>query len=152
MYQLMAVSGLLLFSFLPLQVTAKAQKECLPAGDDKEIFHCLNSKRPPMKCEDTHDHEECQSWAKRGECRNNPGFMIKGCKQSCGVCLDLHAGEVQVAPYAATRRAVLDRLVDTRDYIYTAIETNPTAFRKCKNGKPCRCESYFCASKLLSCG
>ena len=25
----------------------------------------------------------CAYWAKRGECRKNPNYMLKSCKQSC---------------------------------------------------------------------
>jgi hypothetical protein len=28
-------------------------------------------------------HAECGSWAREGECRKNPGFMLDGCRQSC---------------------------------------------------------------------
>ena len=30
---------------------------------------------------------ECQGWGEAGECKRNPGFMMKSCKQSCGLCL-----------------------------------------------------------------
>jgi hypothetical protein len=60
--------------------------------------------------------------------------MIQNCRKVCGLCMDLHVGEIQFAPDSSTRRAVLDRLVDTQDYVYTATEQNPQIFRKCKNG------------------
>jgi hypothetical protein len=60
--------------------------------------------------------------------------MVKNCRKVCGLCRDLHVGEIQVSPDASTRRAVLDRLVETQDYVYTATEQNPQIFRKCKNG------------------
>ena len=36
-------------------------------------------------CEDEHD--DCGSWAARGECENNKGFMILECSSSCATCL-----------------------------------------------------------------
>ena len=35
-------------------------------------------------CKDTHD--DCPGWAKEGECSNNPGYTLKMCPFSCGVC------------------------------------------------------------------
>jgi len=38
-------------------------------------------------------HNECADWARSGECRENPKFMLDGCQTSCGPVLkaDLHA-------------------------------------------------------------
>lgn len=124
----------ILLSFHAFQVVASVSRgECLPVNDDKEAFHCFSTKKPIKECEDL--NEECDGWARRGECHKNPGFMIKNCRKKCGLCMDLHVGELQVAPDAFTRRAVLDRLVETQDYIYSATEQNPQTFRKCRNGK-----------------
>ena len=35
-------------------------------------------------CKDLHD--DCPGWAKQGECATNPGFALKTCPYSCGVC------------------------------------------------------------------
>ena len=35
-------------------------------------------------CADGYD--ACVGWANRGECRNNPDWMLKNCRLSCGVC------------------------------------------------------------------
>lgn len=29
------------------------------------------------------DHRNCPAWAKRGECKRNPGYMLVNCKKSC---------------------------------------------------------------------
>jgi len=40
-------------------------------------------------CHDNHPAEnECQFWARNGECEKNPNFMTKECKKSCGICSD----------------------------------------------------------------
>lgn len=113
--------------------TAKNRGECLPMSDSKEAFHCMSHNLATKECED--QNESCNSWARKGECRKNPSFMMLNCRKSCGTCLDLHVGEVQVAPDAAKARAVLERLVATQDYIYAETERNPQVFRKCKNGR-----------------
>lgn len=113
--------------------TAKSRGECLPVSDEKNVFHCLSHNLATKECED--QHESCNGWARKGECRKNPSFMMSNCRKSCGTCLDLHVGEVQVAPDAAKARAVLERLVATQGYIYAETERNPQVFRKCKNGR-----------------
>ncbi len=35
-------------------------------------------------CKD--EHEKCEFWAMHGECDNNPGYMLVGCKKSCNSC------------------------------------------------------------------
>ena len=36
------------------------------------------------KCEDY--NTKCGEWANQGECKANPDYMLKSCKQSCNVC------------------------------------------------------------------
>ena len=36
------------------------------------------------KCND--DNEHCVAWAATNQCHVNPGYMMKKCKKSCGVC------------------------------------------------------------------
>lgn len=124
----------LVFVLLCQTVASKGRGECLPVNGEKESsFHCLPNKLNTQTCED--EHENCNAWARKNECRKNPSFMMKGCRKSCGTCLDLHVGEIQVSPDADTARAVLERLVATQDYIYEETERNPHVFRKCKNGR-----------------
>ena len=33
------------------------------------------------------DHEQCETWAKLGECKKNPTYMLNSCRKSCGVCV-----------------------------------------------------------------
>jgi hypothetical protein len=35
-------------------------------------------------CKDT--HESCAFWASKGECTNNPNYMLQGCQKSCNTC------------------------------------------------------------------
>jgi hypothetical protein len=39
-------------------------------------------------CVDTEDR--CAFWANSGECKDNPGYMIRNCMKSCNVC---HTGK-----------------------------------------------------------
>lgn len=45
-------------------------------------------------CKD--EHEGCEGWAGKNECENNSSFMLKSCKLSCGICMPLNLGEVQI--------------------------------------------------------
>ncbi|XP_068679566.1 transmembrane prolyl 4-hydroxylase-like [Montipora foliosa] len=36
----------------------------------------------------TDNDYRCVKWAKRGECKKNPTYMLKNCRQSCEVCQD----------------------------------------------------------------
>ena len=38
----------------------------------------------PAWCKD--QNSQCSSWALRGECSNNPGYMLPNCAASCGSC------------------------------------------------------------------
>lgn len=137
MKSLAVALGCVLVLALSLQVVAskvaKSRGECLPINGQPDSFHCLSHNLDTKECED--QHETCNTWARKGECRKNPSFMMLNCRKSCGTCLDLHVGEVQTAPDAALARAVLERLVATQDYIYAETERNPQVFRKCKNGR-----------------
>ncbi|XP_076088887.1 uncharacterized protein LOC143059293 [Mytilus galloprovincialis] len=35
-------------------------------------------------CKDSNN--KCASWARRGECRRNPAYMLNYCKKSCNQC------------------------------------------------------------------
>ena len=37
-----------------------------------------------VDCKD--NHYFCGTWARRGECRRNPGYMWKNCKKACNKC------------------------------------------------------------------
>lgn len=131
------VPTLFCYLFLSLSYHVESSKssrgECIPVNGEQDSFHCLGHSMTTMTCED--EHEDCNQWARRNECRKNPSFMMTNCRKSCGTCLDLHVGEIQVAPDAERARAVLERLVATQKYIYDETEKNPQVFRKCKNGR-----------------
>lgn len=38
----------------------------------------------PEPCTDGNQY--CEEWAARGECENNPGYMLENCRRSCGAC------------------------------------------------------------------
>lgn len=56
--------------------------ECLPLADDPSNFACFPDA-PPFthysNCINTHD--DCENWASRGECKNNPGYMLLNCRK-----------------------------------------------------------------------
>ena len=39
-----------------------------------------------LECTNKANDNDCNSWAKIGECANNPEYMLKNCKKSCNNC------------------------------------------------------------------
>jgi len=54
----------------PVPVTTSVPVSTLPSTDPS----CTNN------------HDRCQEWADRGECKKNPRYMLRMCKKSCKVC------------------------------------------------------------------
>ena len=42
------------------------------------------SEAEATECKDDTIH--CESWAREGECKNNPGYMLVFCQKSCNTC------------------------------------------------------------------
>ncbi|XP_015775278.1 PREDICTED: coagulation factor VII-like isoform X3 [Acropora digitifera] len=55
------------------------------SGSSQQTARC-NTQRCPAVCLDKNNF--CSGWAKRGECRSNPAYMLANCKRSCRVCVD----------------------------------------------------------------
>lgn len=70
--------------FLCPLVQAGAIGECLPVGE--HAFHCVGIKDDLIPCKD--EHEKCQEWRSRGECKANPGYMLYHCRESCESCVE----------------------------------------------------------------
>lgn len=52
-------------------------KEVVESGDqvdEKEKEECVDN------------HESCDMWASKGECKANPKYMLRNCQKSCMVC------------------------------------------------------------------
>mmetsp|Transcript_13094 Transcript_13094/g.28856 ORF Transcript_13094/g.28856 Transcript_13094/m.28856 type:complete len:265 (-) Transcript_13094:315-1109(-) len=47
----------------------------IPPSENEEIEDCINQE------------DLCDSWASRGECKNNRSFMYEKCPASCNVCI-----------------------------------------------------------------
>lgn len=54
------------------------------SGSSQQTARC-NTQRCPV-CLDKNNF--CSGWAKRGQCRSNPAYMLANCKRSCRVCVD----------------------------------------------------------------
>lgn len=39
-------------------------------------------------CENLHNDQECEDWARGGECEINPSWMIPNCRKACQKCGD----------------------------------------------------------------
>ena len=62
-------------------------------GDSRHVFktradggRARPTKRP---CTNTHGDDDCETWAKQGECEKNPASMLSLCPQACGTCQEL---------------------------------------------------------------
>ena len=40
---------------------------------------------PYNNCQD--EKNNCDTWAKQGECESNPNYMLSNCRKSCGNCM-----------------------------------------------------------------
>lgn len=56
------------------------------AQEEEKEGTCLadGTCQEPQTCEDLHD--SCEAWSDAGECDTNPGYMVRNCAVSCGVC------------------------------------------------------------------
>ncbi len=70
-----------------------AQSNCATAcskADDndnhssKAVSDNVPSPANPASCLD--EDRSCVTWEGQGECLTNPAFMLKACRQACGVC------------------------------------------------------------------
>lgn len=110
----------ILFLQLPIHASAKpqpkdnAKMECLPTDEDMTSFTCLNA-RDSIECINV--HPECEEWAKKGECKNNPQYMLLSCRKACQSCITLHHGGItQLA--AQHPRHVIQELVESQHYLH----------------------------------
>ena len=119
----------------------RAVSECLPTGEDQSSFHCYNTRKwgesqgiwgaIDQTCEDTNNN--CEDWAKRGECSSNPQYMLIYCRESCESCISGHAGEVQIAPDESIRHKVMEHLVETQKYLKEVADFKAKILRTCRN-------------------
>jgi prolyl 4-hydroxylase len=56
-----------------------------PVWIRQNAFHLADlPPEGPIPCRDKEDG--CKAWQQNGECERNPGYMLKSCMKSCGVC------------------------------------------------------------------
>ena len=110
--------------------------DCLPLATDHSKYHCFPTSGSTIAEDCTDAHSECSSWARRGECLNNPAYMFPNCRQSCQTCIDGHAGETQVAPETHLLKPVMERLGETVRYLQEFRETRQQQPKQCVNHDP----------------
>eukprot|EP00547_Thalassionema_nitzschioides_P006061 CAMPEP_0194207460 /NCGR_PEP_ID=MMETSP0156-20130528/6190_1 /TAXON_ID=33649 /ORGANISM="Thalassionema nitzschioides, Strain L26-B" /LENGTH=456 /DNA_ID=CAMNT_0038934231 /DNA_START=10 /DNA_END=1380 /DNA_ORIENTATION=- len=79
-------SFILLLAVVLVAITAEETGTC-PVGDKtcaEEAKKAKNGDGDDPPCLD--QHENCGFWAEKGECVNNPHYMLHNCPQSCEVC------------------------------------------------------------------
>lgn len=90
---IMKVTATLLL--LALRTTESQPDVCSSAYDGDNDGTCIppvvDEPRIPDDFVDpcTDDEPSCQSWAREGECRLNPTYMLRACARSCGICQSL---------------------------------------------------------------
>lgn len=117
---------------------AKARGECIPTSIDYSTFHCYDT-HDEGDAEDSSclDREaDCRGWSERGECQNNPAYMLANCANSCDACVNGHAGIPQVAPSPENLRRVLARLEETKTYLQRKVLINARYLLSCTNSDP----------------
>ena len=114
--------------------------ECLPIDEELQNYQCIPSLTYPIDCIDTHDN--CEDWAKRGECQKNPQYMLIGCRHSCESCIDIHSlGVPQIATKDEERSAIYKHLVETQDFMHRQAEHSVKLLTKCVN-KHAECTAW----------
>ena len=57
--------------------------------DENEVSSEISSPGlrhgPYNNCQD--EKNNCDTWAKQGECESNPNYMLSNCRKSCGNCM-----------------------------------------------------------------
>ena len=64
--------------------TRAVRGECYTARSWDAIFEECPKSCNQCVCGD--NHQNCPDWAGRNECVQNPGWMLKQCRKSCGEC------------------------------------------------------------------
>mmetsp|Transcript_12000 Transcript_12000/g.28465 ORF Transcript_12000/g.28465 Transcript_12000/m.28465 type:complete len:180 (-) Transcript_12000:296-835(-) len=109
----------------------RIKKECLPRTSEFKTFDCIASESIRIPCVD--EHKQCSEWAKKGECKKNPQYMMVKCRKSCSSCIPLHSGdETQIAD-ERTRSDVLRRLYETQEYLHNQADRNVETLHRCIN-------------------
>mmetsp|Transcript_14074 Transcript_14074/g.20800 ORF Transcript_14074/g.20800 Transcript_14074/m.20800 type:complete len:166 (-) Transcript_14074:767-1264(-) len=121
------------------EVHAGAIGECLPVGEDLSQFYCSNQASDLIPCND--EHENCKSWAEKGECRNNPTYMSYNCRKACESCVSLHHGSMQHCPEERDLPDMIRLLIETQQYIYDRFSVKASMYRSCENKDPL-CAKY----------
>jgi ShK domain-like len=116
---------------------AKARGECIPTSVDYSTFHCYDTQVDDAEDSSCLDRDsDCRAWSERGECQNNPAFMLANCANSCDACVNGHAGIPQVAPSADNLLRVLARLEQTKTYLQRKVLVNAGYLLSCTNSDP----------------
>lgn len=120
--------------------------ECLATDEEYSTFVCLAGESLRISCEDA-EVSDCPQWAARGECKQNPQYMLVHCRKSCGSCISLHPGDVpQIAPDAKTRHQVLQRLYETQEYLHHEADRSVDILHKCLN-KHSECTHWWASGE-----
>ena len=111
--------------------------ECFAIDEDSNSFRCTKYPKTiqPIQC--INEHEECEAWASRNECKNNPQYMLLHCREACNKSYcSLHNGEAQVASMGISPQRMLKTLIENQHYIFTMADRENAAeklYKQCIN-------------------
>jgi len=113
-------------------VSSGRNAECIPTNSNHTDFRCFPHAYDDLDCTDN-DAQSCERWSKAGECRKNPTYMLANCPKSCESCVGPHGteGVVQIAP--DNHRLVVQRLLETHEYVNSKVMSNIKYRTSCSN-------------------
>jgi hypothetical protein len=136
-----SVSSLLLFLLHIFEIANAeefvdkvVQMECLADTPDLNSFRCIAAGSPRYSCIDV--DKRCADWAKKGECKNNPNYMLVKCRKSCSSCIPLHSGDEPQIADRKSRSKVLERLYETQEYLHRQADRNIESLKRCVDHHP----------------
>jgi len=91
----------------------------------QELRQCLNTNR------------ECSNWARQGECKKNPQYMLTQCRQACDSCVHLHtlggASAHQIVTEPNQERDVLQRIYEAQMHVIRQSHRDVRVLTQCIN-------------------
>ena len=92
----------LLLCLLLVTVVQAAEQVCEADGTCKDA------------CQDS--HSECSFWATKGECHDNPNYMLKNCPKACDMC---GKNQAQLQKEISKRKTALDEAMESELIVQT---------------------------------
>lgn len=115
--------------------TCDASKTLYKSEQEEEAEQEKEEEDDESSCID--EHESCNAWAEKGECKKNPKYMLKSCRKSCLVCgkIEVDMG-VSQSKVPGLKEEIQQRIDSAREYMISDFGRDPKKKRLlnlCKN-------------------